>query len=126
MAAVFSQTALIGIGAETRSAAHAKKLRCSPWSSIDLRAAVLIRPPDGVSSSSENALCEALTMTLREAIVLFRHLGIDVRALERHEFDAAYYRLARRCRPDISPSTRELMANINAARAAILKSYRPD
>jgi DnaJ-class molecular chaperone len=64
-------------------------------------------------------------MSVQEAIMLFRRLGVDVPALARREFDAAYHRLAWRYHPDIAPGTHELMANINAARAAILKSYRP-
>lgn len=63
---------------------------------------------------------------MQEAITLFRRLGVDVSALTRDEFNAAYRRLARRFHPDISPSTGELMANINAARSAVLKSYHPD
>lgn len=41
------------------------------------------------------------------------------------EFSAAYFRLARRYHPDVSPNTHELMANINAARRVIRESYLP-
>jgi DnaJ-class molecular chaperone len=38
------------------------------------------------------------------------------------DFTVAYYRLARRYHPDLNRNCLELMANINAARAAILKA----
>ncbi len=62
-------------------------------------------------------------MTLQESFLLFRRLGVDAESVSRIEFRAAYYRLARRYHPDQSPDTAELMANINAARSMILKSY---
>ncbi len=65
-------------------------------------------------------------MVLQDAFLLFRRLGIDVESLSRTEFSAAYFRLARRYHPDLNPSTHELMANINAARTAILNSHRAD
>ena len=65
-------------------------------------------------------------MTLDESLSLYRRLGIDVRSLSRKEFSATYFDLARRFHPDRNPSTHELMANINAARATILSSLRID
>ncbi len=64
-------------------------------------------------------------MTLHEAFALFRRLGVEVASIPRAEFKAAYYRLARRYHPDVNPSGHELMANINAARSTIFKSYLP-
>jgi DnaJ-class molecular chaperone len=52
--------------------------------------------------------------------------GVDVPALRRTEFEAAYHRLARRFHPAANPDAHELMANIDAARSTILKSCRPD
>ena len=63
-------------------------------------------------------------MTLQDAFDLFRRLGIHPELLSRSEFSEAYFRLARRYHPDVNPTTLELMANINAARTAILQSYR--
>jgi curved DNA-binding protein CbpA len=63
-------------------------------------------------------------MPLTEAIALFRRLGIDVSGLSRSEFRSSYRALARRYHPDRNPEAAELMANINAARAAVLHSYR--
>jgi curved DNA-binding protein CbpA len=65
-------------------------------------------------------------MSIQQAIIFFRRLGVDVPALRRTEFDAAYHRLVRRCHPDVNPDAHELIANVNAARSAILKAYRPD
>ena len=64
-------------------------------------------------------------MTLQDALMLFRRLGVDPQALSPSEFSAAYYRLARRYHPDVNPNTPELMANINAARSLILRSSLP-
>jgi len=64
-------------------------------------------------------------MTLQEAFTLFRRLGVDPQALSRPEFSAAYYRLAWRYHPDVNPRAHELMANINAARSTIFRSYMP-
>jgi curved DNA-binding protein CbpA len=61
-----------------------------------------------------------------DAIRLFRRLGIDVRSLSAKDFTLVYYRLARRYHPDLNRNGLELMANINAARAAILKAWRFD
>ena len=63
-------------------------------------------------------------MTLQDAFDLFRRLGIHPETMSRSELSAAYYRLARRYHPDMNPAAHELMANINAARTEILRSYR--
>jgi DnaJ-class molecular chaperone len=63
-------------------------------------------------------------MPLHDALTLFRRLGVYAEMMSRSELSAAYYRLAQRYHPDLSPKTHELMANINAARTAILQSYR--
>jgi DnaJ-class molecular chaperone len=63
-------------------------------------------------------------MTLQDAFALFRRLGVYPEMMSRSEFSEAYFRLARRYHPDVNPETHELMANINAARTAILESYR--
>jgi DnaJ-class molecular chaperone len=62
-------------------------------------------------------------MTLQDAFTLFRRLGVSVEAISREQFDTAYFGLARRYHPDVNPHTMELMANINAARTAILQSF---
>ena len=64
-------------------------------------------------------------MTLQDAFELFWRLGVRPEIMSRADFSAAYYRLAQRYHPDLNPATHELMANINAARAIILQSYRP-
>ncbi len=64
-------------------------------------------------------------MTLHEAFTLFRRLGVNAETISRAEFNAAYIRLARRYHPDVNLSAHELMANINAARSTIFKSYLP-
>jgi curved DNA-binding protein CbpA len=66
----------------------------------------------------------AYIMHLADAVALFRRLGIDVSSLSRGEFRTSYRALAKRYHPDRNPEAAELMANINAARAAILRSYR--
>lgn len=63
-------------------------------------------------------------MILQDALALFRRLGINVEVLSKKEFSYAYYLLARQYHPDVNPKTQDLMANINAARATILKSWR--
>jgi DnaJ-class molecular chaperone len=65
-------------------------------------------------------------MTVQAALVLFRRLGVDPGSVSQEEFRAAYYRLAKRYHPDINPHTADRMANINAARSAIWKSWRQD
>jgi curved DNA-binding protein CbpA len=64
-------------------------------------------------------------LLLDDAFTLFRRLGVDVRSISPREFTAAYFVLAKRYHPDRgNQTTHELMANINAARTTILKSYR--
>ena len=63
-------------------------------------------------------------MTLQDAFDLFRRLGVHPEMMSRSELSEAYYRLARRYHPDVNPDAPELMANINAARTEILRSYR--
>ena len=63
-------------------------------------------------------------MPLADALALFRRLGIDVETTNRRDFSISYFALAKRYHPDRNPRGEELMANINAARTAILKSYR--
>jgi curved DNA-binding protein CbpA len=63
-------------------------------------------------------------MTLSEAFALFRRLGINVDAISPTDFRMSYFSLAKRYHPDRNPRGAELMANINAARAVILRSYR--
>ena len=63
-------------------------------------------------------------MTLQEAFSLFRRLGVNAQSLSRQEFDAGYYRLAKRYHPDTNPNAAELMANINSARRTILAQYK--
>jgi DnaJ-class molecular chaperone len=55
---------------------------------------------------------------------LVQRLGVHPDMLSRSEFSAAHYQLARRYHPDVNPAALDLMANINAALTAILKSYR--
>jgi DnaJ-class molecular chaperone len=65
---------------------------------------------------------QGLHLLIDEAFALFKRLGIDVRSLSGKEFTAAYFALAKRYHPDLgNQHTQELMANINAARTAILK-----
>jgi len=63
-------------------------------------------------------------MLLAEAFALFRRLGVNVEILNQRDFSVSYFALAKRYHPDRNPQGAELMANINAARAAILDSYR--
>ena len=60
-----------------------------------------------------------------DAVALFQRLGVDVRSISATEFTAAYFALAKRYHPDHGDQqTHDLMANINAARTAILKCRR--
>ena len=63
-------------------------------------------------------------MPVAEALTLFRRLGVHVEAMSRRDFRASYFALAKQYHPDRNPRGATLMANINAARAAILTSYR--
>ena len=63
-------------------------------------------------------------MLLAEAFALFRRLGVNVEIMNQRAFSISYFALAKRYHPDRNPQGAELMANINAARAAILDSYR--
>ena len=63
-------------------------------------------------------------MPLAEALTLFRRLGVHIETMSRRDFRSSYFALAKRYHPDRNPRSAELMANINAARAAILDSYR--
>jgi DnaJ-class molecular chaperone len=64
-------------------------------------------------------------LLLDEAMALFRRLGVDVRSISAKEFTTSYFALAKRYHPDRSDKkNHELMANINAARTAILKTAR--
>ena len=63
-------------------------------------------------------------MSLAEAFSLFRRLGVNVETMNQRDFSISYFALAKQYHPDRNPRSAELMANINAARAAILDSYR--
>ena len=63
-------------------------------------------------------------MPFSEALALFRRLGVHVEAMSPSDFTLVYFALAKRYHPDRNPSSHDLMANINAARATIVKSYR--
>ena len=64
------------------------------------------------------------TLHLKDALLLFKRLGVDVPSLSAREFTLAYFQLAKRYHPDQSNSSNyELMANINAARTTILKAH---
>jgi curved DNA-binding protein CbpA len=62
-------------------------------------------------------------MTFAEALALFRRLGVNVENMSQRDFRIRYFALAKRYHPDRNPKDAELMANINAARSAILNSY---
>ena len=63
-------------------------------------------------------------MLLAEAFALFRQLGVNVETMNHRDFSISYFALAKRYHPDRNSRSAELMANINAARAAILDFYR--
>ena len=65
-----------------------------------------------------------IVLPLPEALALFRRLGVNVEIMTRDDFRISYFALAKRYHPDRNPRNAELMANINAARAVILKSYQ--
>jgi hypothetical protein len=63
-------------------------------------------------------------MSLAEAFALFRRLGVNVETMNPRDFSTSYFALAKRYHPDRNPHGADLMASINAARAAILNCYR--
>jgi curved DNA-binding protein CbpA len=63
-------------------------------------------------------------MSLAEAFALFRRLGVNVGTMNQRDFSISYFALAKRYHPDRNLCGAELMAIINAARTAILNSYR--
>jgi curved DNA-binding protein CbpA len=63
-------------------------------------------------------------MSFANALALFRRLGVNVENMSQRDFRIRYFALAKRYHPDRNPKYAELMTNINAARAAILNSYR--
>jgi curved DNA-binding protein CbpA len=63
-------------------------------------------------------------MIFADALALFRRLGVNVENMSQRDFRIRYFALAKRYHPDRNPKDAELMANINAARAAILNTYR--
>ena len=63
-------------------------------------------------------------MSLAEAFALFRRLGVNVETMNPRDLSISYFALAKRYHPDRNPHGADLMAHINAARAAILNSYR--
>jgi curved DNA-binding protein CbpA len=63
-------------------------------------------------------------MSFTDALALFRRLGVNVETMSEKDFCVSYFALAKRYHPDRNPRGADLMANINAARAAILNSYR--
>jgi curved DNA-binding protein CbpA len=62
-------------------------------------------------------------MSLAEAFALFRQPGVNVETMSQRDFGISYFALAKRYHPDRNPHGADL-AHINAARAAILNSYR--
>ena len=63
-------------------------------------------------------------MHLKDALILFKKLGVDVPSLSAREFSLAYLRFARHYHPDRgNRKSHELIANINDARTTILKAY---
>jgi CBS domain-containing protein len=65
-----------------------------------------------------------VAMTFADALALFRRLGVNVETMSQRDFSISYFALAKRYHPDRNPKDADLMANINAARAAILNSYQ--
>jgi curved DNA-binding protein CbpA len=53
-------------------------------------------------------------------------LGVNVATMNKTELTLFYFGLAKRYHPDRNPHGAQLMANINAARAAILKWYQKE
>jgi hypothetical protein len=72
-----------------------------------------------------SAAGRAKNLLLEDAFTLFKRLGVDVRSISAREFTTAYFALAKRYHPDRGDQkTHDLMANINAARTAILRCRR--
>jgi hypothetical protein len=63
-------------------------------------------------------------MSLAEAFALFRRLGVNVETMNPRDLSISYFALAKRYHPDHNSRSVELMAHLNAARTAILNSYR--
>lgn len=63
-------------------------------------------------------------MPLADALTLFRRLGVHVETMTPGDFRISYFALAKRYHPDHNLGAAELMANINAARTAILIAHR--
>jgi curved DNA-binding protein CbpA len=63
-------------------------------------------------------------MSFADALALFRRFGVNVETMSQSDFSVSYLALSKRYHPDRNPDGADLMANINAARAAILNSYR--
>jgi DnaJ-class molecular chaperone len=63
-------------------------------------------------------------MSLAEAVALFRRLGVNGEIMNQRDFSISYFALAKRYHPDRHRHGAELMVNIDAARTAILNSYR--
>ena len=63
-------------------------------------------------------------MPLSEAFALFHRLGVHVESMSPSDVTLVYFALAKRYHPDRNPNGHDMMANINAARATLLKSYR--
>ena len=54
----------------------------------------------------------------------FRAVPPISETMNQRDFSTSYFALAKRYHPDRNPHSAELMANINAAREAILNCYR--
>lgn len=95
------------------------------WVELEKR---FLRSPNGRTSESARAKLHKERNRRSELggrVTLFKRLGIDVPSLSDREFSLAYYRLAKRYHPDQgNDAGHDLMANINAARTAILKASR--
>ena len=76
------------------------------------------------TSTTTKTCANLRRMPLVDALALFRRLGIDVETMNRRDFSISYFALAKRYHPDRNPRGADLMANINAAKTAILKSHR--
>ena len=68
--------------------------------------------------------CVLVRVAVTKPFALFRRLGVNVETLNQRDFSISYFALAKRYHPDRNPHGAELKANINAARATILNSYR--